>query len=89
MVHGPQDPGSWILDPGSRNQDPGSWIQDPGPWILDPATWTLEPGSWLAPGVQIQDAVCRTVNLRNGVFEIWYGIGGSGVFNQIRLVAAI
>ena len=33
--------------------------------------------------------ICRTANLGNGVFEIWYGIRVSGVFNQIRLVAAV
>ena len=33
--------------------------------------------------------ICRTDNLGNGVFEIWYGVRGSGVFIRIRLVAAV
>ena len=33
--------------------------------------------------------ICRTANPGNGVFEIWYGVRGSGVFIRIRLVAAV
>ena len=32
--------------------------------------------------------ICRTANFGNGVFEIWYAIRVSGVFNQIHLVAS-
>ena len=33
--------------------------------------------------------ICRTANLENDIFEIWYGITASGVFIRIRLVAAV